>query len=478
MSMSFSFSSSGRPEGERPDDTRPFRILVIADFSGRAGRGVAEPLAGRKAHKIDLDSFDSLPAKLGARVRLARQPAVEIPIASLDDLHPDEIHDKAEVFAALRELRKRAADPALFAQAAEDVKRWADEPLAPASQIEPKPEGNATPESEFAALLGTEIGHKPTREAASVDALIRQIVGPSIVPDRDPRQDELVSIIEQAIASEMLAVLHDPAWQAVEAAWRSLHMFVTGLELDETLELFALDAAPAELVGDAPALEDVLITRPVQTAGGVPWSLVLHLEQHTPETAATLGSLATLSHRAGAPLLTGANPGMLGVEKFTGTAEPEGWAPPHETLEILRTRPEAESVCLTAPRFLLRLPYGTSTDQIERFNFEEVATQPDHDALLWGSGAVLVALLLGQAFTEIGWDLQPIGGGTVEDLPVLTFDGGNGMIPCAETWLSDRSAAALAKRGVTPLLSVQNRGAVQVAGLRSLAGGPLACRWG
>lgn len=475
MSMSFSFSSGQRPEGERPDDARPFRILVIADLSGRSSRGIAEPLAGRVAHKIDLDAFDALPSKLGARVRLAHQPAVEIPIGSLDDLHPDEIHDKAEVFAALRQLRKRASDPALFEQAAEEVRGWASD--APSSQIESKPSATATPESEFAALLGGSFGEQPSREAATVENLLKQIVGPYIVPDRDPRQDELLSIIEDTIGREMRSVLHDPAWQGVESAWRSLHMLVTGLELNETLELFTLDASMEELSSDAASLEDLLITRPVQTAGGVPWALVLHLARHDAESSVTLGSLATLAHRAGAPLLTGAHPRSLGVAAFTGAPKPSAWSALDIAFAALRDSPSAESVCLIAPRFLLRLPYGPSTDEIERFPFDEVGTPPVHDALLWGNGAVLVALLLGRAFTEVGWGLHPVGGGTVEELPVVALGGDEGMVPCAEAWVSDRAAGALAERGVTPLLSVQNRGAVQVGGVRSFSGGPLACRW-
>lgn len=474
MSMSFSFSSGGRPEGDRPDDTRPFRILVIGDFSGRGGRGVVEPLAGRKAIKIDLDSFDDLPAKLGARVRLAEQPAVEIAIESLDDLHPDEIHDKAEVFAALRRLRKRAKDPKTFEQAAEEMRGWAA-PSPTASQIEPKPASTATPESEFAALLGGELGHRPSKEAATVEGLLKQIVGPYIVPDRDPRQDELLGVIERAIAHEMRSVLHDPAWRRVEAAWRGLHMLVTGLELEETLELFMLDASRAELAADATSLEEALITRPVQTAGGVPWALILHLEQQDAESTSMLSTLATLAHRAGAPLLTGACPEMLGVGAFRGTADQAAWGPMDSGLDELRDSPSAESICLTAPRFLLRLPYGPSTDEIERFEFSETEETPAHDSLLWGNGGVLVALLLGRAFTEVGWDLQPVGGGSVEELPVVTLP--DGMVPCAEAWLSERASSALADRGVTPLVSVQNRGAVQVAGLRSLAGGTLACRW-
>ncbi len=474
MSMHFSFSSG--PVGGRRAGGGVFRLLVIGDFSGRASRGVAEPLAGRPVRGVDLESFDGLPGVLGARVRLRDQPAVEIPVRSFDDLHPDEIHDKADVFAALRSLRSQAADPASFERAAEEVRAWASGAgggIAPASQIEPKPSASATPESEFAALLGGSLESRPSRAVATVDQLIRRIIAPHVVPDRDPRQDELLAIIERAIAEEMRAVLHDPAWRAFEAAWRGLHMLVAGLELDETLTVSILDAAPVEL--EPGPLEECLVTRPVQTAGGAPWSLIVHLHRYDEPDGQLLETLAPLAHRAGAPLLTGIHPGALGVDRFEGM--PDAGMFTRSPFGALRETPAAEAVCLVAPRFLLRQPYGKATDEIERFAFEEVDPPPPHEALLWGNGAVLAALLLGGAFREIGWNLQPVGGGTIEDLPVIALDDGS-MVPCAEAWLSDRAAAAVSDRGVTPLVSVQNRGAVKVGPLRSLAGGPPACRWG
>lgn len=482
MTMHFSFGSGrgksggGGGSGGRPEDERPFRILVIGDFSGRSSRGVVEPLAGRAAHKVDLDALDALPGMLGTRVRLSTQSAVEIAVGSIDDLHPDAIYDNAEVFAVLRDLRARVGDPRRFERAAEEIRGWA-ESRGPSAEIEAKPGGGGTPETEFASMLGGALGAQPGREAQSVDALIRAMIGPYIVPDRDPRQDELIGVVEDAMSREMRAVLHCPAWQGVESSWRSLQMLVTGLELDETLELFMLDAGIEEIRAGAGGLEHALITGPLQTAGGVPWAAVVHLRAHGAEDVGALGSLGALCHRAGAPLLTGVSADLIGAGEFSGTVDPSLWGPPAEAFADLRDAPGAEAICVAAPGFLLRLPYGKGRDRIERFAFEETEAAPSHGSLLWGCGGVLVTLLLGRAFTEAGWDFEPAGAGMIDDLPVLTLDGGRGMYPCAEAWISDRAAGALAERGATALLSVQNRGAVQVGGIRSLAGGALACRW-
>lgn len=485
MSMQFSFND-GRAPGDgpgsggagRPEDARPFRILVIADFSGRASRAVVEPLAGRKPVRVDLDRLDDLPGEFGTLVRLPARGGVEIPVKTIEDLHPDCIYDHAELFAALRDLRSKARDPASYKAVAEEVRSWSSIAAPPASQIESKPSVVATPESEFASMLSESIGRQPSKPAASIDALIKQIVAPHIVPDRDPAQSELIEVIERAVASEMRSILRDPDWRRTESAWRSLHELVTGLELDETLELFALDASNAELVAHGSELEHAIVTAPTQTAGGVPWALVLHLVRHTPDSLDALPELASLAHRSGAVLASGLAPQTVGIESPAAHTDPAEWGETAEALASLAESPAADAVCLACPGMLLRQPYGRASDEIDRFEFEELKGDPtDHD-LLWASGALAVGLLLGNAFTTVGWQAEPVGGGTIDGLPVIPTENGESMHPCAQTWLSDRASAALQKRGVTPLLSVQHRGAVQIAGLRAINGHPLACRWG
>lgn len=487
MSMQFSFNEGRAPGdgaaegGNRPNDARPFRILVIADFSGRASRGTVEPLTGRKPVRVDLDKLDELPGEFGTTVRLPARGGVEIPLSSIDDLHPDAIYDHCELFAALRDLRKRARDPGSYQAVAEEVRGWATLGTPPASQIETKPKAVGTPESEFASLLSGSMSAKPAsaqRAAASIDSLLKQIVGPHIVPDRDPEQTELIEAIETSIADEMRAVLRDPDWRRTEAAWRGLHTLVTGIELDETLELFAIDASNDELAAHGPDLEHAIVTATTQTAGGIPWALVLHLERHTPDSLDALAHLAALAHRGGAVLASGVTPHTAGIADLTRAPNPADWGEPADALASLADSPAADAVCLTCPGMLLRIPFGPRSDEIDRFEFDEIKGDPtDHD-LLWGSGAVAVGLALGNAFTAVGWQAEPVGGATIDDLPVIPTENGESMHPCAQTWLSDRASAALQKRGITPLVSVQHRGALQIAGLRAINGQPLTCRWG
>lgn len=70
----------------------------------------------------------------------------------------------------------------------------------------------------------------------------------------------------------------------------------------------------------------------------------------------------------------------------------------------------------------------------------------------------------------------------LDDLPthVYAWDGELVMKPCAEVLLTDRGAATILDRGLIPLRSVRNRGAVRVESFVSIAGSraTLRGRWG
>jgi type VI secretion system protein ImpC len=127
------------------------------------------------------------------------------------------------------------------------------------------------------------------------------------------------------------------------------------------------------------------------------------------------------------------------------------------------------------PRFLLRQPYGKSSDPIESFAFEEMATVPEHESYLWGNPAFLCGLLLADAFAAEGSDAEGYhGGGEVGGLPVhhFTAEGETQVKPCAEAWLGERAAAAILRHGIMPVLSVRGRDAVQLLTLQSLSNPP------
>jgi predicted component of type VI protein secretion system len=160
-------------------------------------------------------------------------------------------------------------------------------------------------------------------------------------------------------------------------------------------------------------------------------------------------------------------------------AEPRRWTPDvDDTLaywQALRTSPMAPWIGLVLPRVLMRLPYGSATDRISAFNFEEMDTAREHGHYLWGGGAPALALLAGQAFQQQGRDLQLAGHRDLEDLPshvYTTADGERQQQPAAELLMSEEAGQALLDRGLMPLLSWRQRNAATLLRWQSIASPP------
>ncbi|HAV64569.1 MAG TPA: hypothetical protein DCY13_19650 [Verrucomicrobiales bacterium] len=118
------------------------------------------------------------------------------------------------------------------------------------------------------------------------------------------------------------------------------------------------------------------------------------------------------------------------------------------------------------PRFLLRQPYGKAGDPIERFAFEEITDDADHERFLWGNSAVLCAQLLAEGHAAG----EQIAAGNIGDLQPAhyTEHGGTALKACAEAWLVDRAAEAIARKGFIAVQSFKGRDAAQVTGIHAI----------
>ena len=111
MSKPFSFGAidvrleaEPEPRPARAEDDTPFRVLVAADFSGRAARGLAGPgpeLGERKAFRVDLDSLDATIARLEPQVRTRDGEVIRL--RELDDFLPDSLFSRIGRFASLKD---------------------------------------------------------------------------------------------------------------------------------------------------------------------------------------------------------------------------------------------------------------------------------------------------------------------------------------------------------------------------------------
>lgn len=463
----------GKPAPRPPGDA-PMRILLLGDFSGRASRGLVEPLAGRPLLSLDVDNFDERLNRLAPRLELPAAGPLEF--RELDDFHPDALYRRLALFQGLRDTRKRLADPRTFPRAAAELGPGpAPSPPAP----EPPPEDDA---ALFGRLLGKPSGPRP---AADINGLLRSVVAPYLLPDTSA-QEHYLAAVDQAIAEHLRRLLHHPDFQALEAAWRSAWGLVANLETGGALGIHLLDASPAELAADLEGAGGELpasaLFRLLTESDRPPWSLLVADHAFGPdrESVRLLAGLGAVAAHAGGPLLAAADPALLGCRTLADTPDPADWSaldPADQgRWQALRQSPVAPWLGLALPRVLLRLPYGARTDPVDGFDFEELVSTADHHAWLWGNPAFACARLLGEAFLDQGWSLDLRDRLELDDLPAHSYqeDGESVLKPATEVALGERAAAAILDRGLMPLLGSHRRNTLRLVRFRSLAEGDAA----
>ena len=354
-------------------------------------------------------------------------------------------------------------------------------------RLRQRPGSAAEASEDNAADIERLLGRKPVTSAAAaapggldIAAWLLDMVAPHVVPDIAQEQQALLAAVDAAIAEQMSRVLHDPAFQALEALWRGVERLVRELELGETLQLFLLDASREELAQDIlthasdlsqSALHGHLCGPQTQPPDGKRWSLLvadLSFGADLDELQ-LLAALGAMAGRAGAPLLAAARPSLLGCEAVARLVDPKTWQPlDAETAafwDVLRQSPVAPWIGLALPRILARQPYGKESDPIGAFAFEELALR-EHEAYLWGNPALALALLAGQAFMESGWDMDLGAGLDIGDLPshIYREDGEACQQPCAEVAMGESAGEAVLRQGLMPLLSYRNRNMVRACG--------------
>jgi len=496
-------------QAPRPQSARPFRLLCIGDFSGRTNRGLLESgaeIAKRRPISIDRDNFDEVFARLAPQLDLVLVPdegdkaaRVHLEFAELDDFHPDRLVPHAEIFARLRQLRRRLQDPTTFAEAAAELRpeqvssgpQPAD-PKAPAPS--PTPNIAAPPSGDLLGSLleeteraAADLQSPAQKPAGPWDGLIRSIAAPYAIAAADPQQAEMVAMVDDTASESLRRLLHAPAFQELEGAWRALFMLVRRLETDAKLQIHVLDLSRAEIEADLASQEDLtksglyklLVEQSVGTPGAQPWAALVgnFTFDHTVADAELLGRLAQIAAEAGAPLLAGGHSRLVGCESFAATPDPDDWKKPAgeaaDAWQALRATPAAKHVSLAMPRFLARVPYGSRTSPIQSFAFEEVASSPVHEDLLWANSAFLCALVLGEDFTHGGWNMRPERGREIGELPLYAYkeDGDSVTYPCAETLLMDRAAELLFQAGFTASQSVRGNNSALFGGVRAFQDG-------
>lgn len=487
--VSFEFRAPPReqPSSSSGDTAEQCSIVLLGDFSGRANRGFCEPLSTRKPVRVDTDNHARVLAQFDARLTLSgptfRNGPVELAFHALEDFHPDSLLVKVPQLARLMEARQQLQNPATAASGRNALQAILETaPLDPSTPIEATALNPATESDDetLSRLLGGAPPTAPERAKTSSQAeqLIQQIVAPHISRAPAAWQAGAIASVDLELSRGLNAILHHPAFQALEAAWRGLDLLVRRIESD-TIKLYVVDAALPELQADfvnaaaTRALFSLLRdTAPTLLVGNYTFG-------QSAENLRILTGLARVAAELGAPFIGTAAPSLVGCDSFVRTPDPDAWTTmlptdAEEVWTILRNSPAARFCGLAAPRFLARQPYGKAGEAIESFFFEEIPGAPVPEAFLWGEAGILCAGVVVDALQSGEASLADITGGEILDLPLHKFtDGGEMAIqPYAEVWLTDRAVERMHQCGVMPLVGLKNANAIRLLDLRSVAAKP------
>ncbi len=503
----FIFSTTMNTRDEttgKPFEAQQRQILSIAILGNFRGQRITDsPIGRREFIEIDRYNFDEVMAAIGPElsVKFGPDQATSISFQTLKDFQPDRLYQNLEPFSRLADLRKRLDNPATFKQAMQELDWPEPEPQSgesPAPITQPAMSDEITPSNIPADtgenLLDSILSETQNRAASldetieqqsrsMVDALVKQIVSNKARPvSRDSRQDEMVAALDDEITQIMRQLLHDPAFQALEAAWRCVHFMVRRIHSGKAVKLYLLDIERNELARDvaaddisASALYRLVCDRDM---GGIDWDLIVADYRFSADIddILTLSQLGIIAQAANARFIAAADEKLIGCTSFAATPRIDDWDfdisdSVTQGWTLLRKSPVAGNISLALPRFMLRAPYGQKSTPVKAFAFEEMLDPPAHKDYLWGNPAFVKAEQIARAFIEGNGQIQYANVVNSEDMPVHYYESGGRAIvkPCAEIALTDEGAARMIAAGLIPLWSVKNTDRIHSGDFFSIA---------
>jgi len=291
--------------------------------------------------------------------------------------------------------------------------------------------------------------------------------------DTEALINQRLAQIDALLSTQLNEILHDPAFQQLESSWRGLKYLLNSSETGTQLKIKVLNVSKKDLARDldrAPEFDQSALFKKVYEAeygqfGGTPFGAIVgdYYFDHSSSDVGLLEKMSQVAAAAHAPFLTAASAGMFNLKSFAELDQPRDLAKIFDDTDFakwksFRASEDSRYVALTAPRILMREPYGVATKPIEEFNYEERVDGTNHDSYLWGNGAYALAANVNRAFSAYGWCAAIRGvenGGLVEGLPVHNFrtEAGELVMKCpTEVQITDRREKELADLGFAALV--------------------------
>lgn len=333
--IDFQLQEKSSDNTQRESDT-PMHIAILADFSARGSRENSTPaLEKRKLIEINRDNFDDVFERLDVQLKLPVSDE-SLCFSELDELNPDFIYERINLFDKLRVLSRKLKKKESFAAAAEEIQAWSSyrvnnpEPT-PEQDI---PEGIPMPDNLLdAALTGHDISSRLDQgPLGNIDNMIKDIVSPFMESKADPRQSDMLNAVDEATSSTMRSIMHHSAFQQLEASWRALYWLIRQIETDGNIKFYVLDVTQQEAREDlALSASDSFLYKTLvesrQTAQGTPFAMIVgdYQLQASEQDAELASQMAALAHAGGGCWISGGHENLAGAVDISKEVDPDHW---------------------------------------------------------------------------------------------------------------------------------------------------------
>lgn len=447
------------PATERTRSTTS--VLLIGDFSGR-GRdadGSVAPIL------VDRDVIDHVMAAIGPSVAVDGETVLRF--SSIDELHPDELRNRVPRVGAILDGREPSGGGAAAAGGGHA------DPTAPPSD---------------AGLLDQILGGSPDRAESAeprtprspgdLKAFAAEAAQHDVVRTPDPADRAAGASAAERAAGALNDVLRLPAFRATERRWRGVDFVTRRLDTGPGLHVYLADlsreAIRAEL--DAPEGLAGSALRRILGEGAGPegdaWTFVVMVDGSFGPSAddqLTLAWITALCAASGAVVLVDGEPSLAGIPSLSDFDDRFSWSEPDPGWEAFRQQPEARSVGVSLPGFLLREPYGPTGEPIAGLSLDEAPGKPSPGDYVWGGAALVCAVVLARESRAESRGGVP--DTSVSGLPLHSWrDGVDSGTRCGAVAMTDDAARRLGAAGITPLAWMRASDSVRLLLPRSAAG--------
>ena len=310
-----------------------------------------------------------------------------------------------------------------------------------------------------------------------IQAFVSQLLEPQRAVERVTQAtvDDMIADLDKKLCAQVDSILHNPDYQKMESAWRSLKFLVDRTNFRENVKIQMLSVSKDKLLDDFQDSADItksglyknLYTAEYGQFGGQPFGAMIGNYEFGPggQDMKLLQYVASVSAMGHAPFIAATAPQFFGVDSYDQLPNLKDLSsifegPQFVKWNAFRETEDARYVGLTLPHFLLRLPYSADTVPTKKFNYKEDVSAGNSN-FLWGNAAFAFASRITGSFADYRWCanvIGPQGGGAVEDLPVYTYESMGELqnkIP-AEVLISERREFELAEQGFIALTMRKN----------------------